>query len=451
MILPSSGIPDKLALPMLDTFKRFLFAPNFACMIEPKDAEIMAPVGSFESLAAAIQAGCDSIYFGVTQLNMRAKAAANLTLADLKEIMRICHEHKVKAYLAVNTLLYDHDVVIMRKLVDAAKENGVDAVIAFDFATIQYCNQIGIPAHISVQFSVSNYESLKFFATMTNRVVLARELTLDQIKDIHHKIQEEQLMGNEGHLMEIEAFVHGALCVAQSGRCHMSLYTHNSSANRGACRQNCRAKYKVTDMDTGKELVVDNHYIMSAADICTIDFVDKLLDAGVKVFKIEGRGRSAEYVKTVVGVYKQALKDIEKGEYTPERIAQYYEQLETVFNRSLSKGNYYLGKELGEYSDAYGSKATKEKESIGHVKHYFRKAGVAEIEVTAGELSEGDEVIIIGTTTGVYEGKVGELRNAREERIDTGRKGETVTLAVASPVRINDKVYKMNVRAEDIE
>jgi putative protease len=415
-------------------------------MIQPQDAEIMAPVGSFESLAAAIRAGCDSIYFGVTQLNMRAKAAANLTLADLKEIMRTCHEHKVKAYLAVNTLLYDHDVAIMRRIVDAAKENGVDAVIAFDFATIRYCNQVGMPAHISVQFSVSNYESLTFFASMTNRVVLARELTLEQIKDIHHRIEAEQLMGNEGRLMEIEAFVHGALCVAQSGRCHMSLYTHNASANRGACRQNCRAQYKVTDLETGKELVVDNHYVMSAADICTIDFVDQLLEAGVKVFKIEGRGRSPEYVSTVVRAYKQALRDIQNGEYTPERIEQYYRQLETVFNRGLSKGNYYLGKELGAYSDAYGSKATKEKEFVGCVKHYYPKAGVAEIDMAAGELSVGDEILIIGTTTGVYEAKIASIRNGQDQEVQIGKKGEPLTFPVSSQVRINDKVYKLNKR-----
>jgi putative protease len=418
-------------------------------MIAAKNAEIMAPVGSFESLAAAIQAGCDSIYFGVTQLNMRARAAANLTLADLAEIMTVCHKNNVKAYLAVNTLLYDHDVQIMRKIVDAAKANGVDAVIAFDFATIQYCNEIGVPAHISVQFSVSNYESLKFFTGLTNRVVLARELTLDQIKDIHEKILEEQLMGNEGRLMEIEAFVHGALCVAQSGRCFMSLHTHNASANRGACNQNCRAKYKVTDVDTGKELVVDNQYIMSAADICTIDFLDKLLESGVQVMKIEGRGRSAEYVSTVVRAYRSALTDIQNGEYTKEKIEGYYKQLETVYNRGLSKGNYYLGKELGEYSDAYGSKATKEKECVGRVKHYYGKAGVAEVELTAGELSEGDAILIIGSTTGVYEGLALGLRADDETSITSGKKGDVVTFAVTEKVRENDNVYLFKDRIKN--
>jgi putative protease len=418
-------------------------------MIAAKDAEIMAPVGSFESLAAAIEAGCDSLYFGVTQLNMRAKAAANLTLEDLAEIMRICRSKNVKAYLAVNTLLYDHDVTIMRKLVNAAKTHGVDAVIAFDFATIQYCNEVGIPAHISVQFSVSNYESLKFFAKLTNRVVLARELTIDQIKAIHHKILEEQLLGNEGRLMEIEAFVHGALCVAQSGRCSMSLYTHNSSANRGACKQNCRAQYKVTDIETGQELVIDNQYIMSAADICTIDFLDKLLEAGVRVMKIEGRGRSAEYVSIVVKTYKQALQDIERGEYTKEKIAQYYERLKSVYHRGLSKGNYYLGKELGEYSDAYGSKATKEKEYVGHIKHYFGKLGVAEMVIEAGQLSEGDEVLVIGTTTGVYEGKVKGLRADNGEDITSGKKSEIVSFAVSQKVRNNDGVYIWKKRKSD--
>jgi putative protease len=420
-------------------------------MIQAKDAEIMAPVGSFESLAAAINAGCDSIYFGVTQLNMRARAAANLTLADLAEIMTVCHKNNVKAYLAVNTLLYDHDVMIMRKIVDAAKVNGVDAIIAFDFATIQYCNEIGIPSHVSVQFSVSNYESLKFFTGLTNRVVLARELTLDQIKDIHHKILEEQLMGNEGRLMEIEAFIHGALCVAQSGRCFMSLHTHNASANRGACNQNCRAKYKVTDVDTGKELIVDNQYVMSAADICTIDFLDKLLESGVQVMKIEGRGRSAEYVSTVVRVYKQALRDIENREYTKERIEGYYRKLKTVYNRGLSKGNYYLGKELGEYSDVYGSKATKEKECVGRVKHYFGKIGVAEVEMSAGELFEGDDILIMGTTTGVYEGKVIGLRADDQTSIKTGKKGDVITFTVTDKVRENDNVYLFKDRKNERE
>ncbi len=417
-----------------------------AFAIAPRDAEIMAPAGSYESLRAAIDAGAQSVYFGVTQLNMRAKAAANFTLEDLRTITAQCHEHGVLAYLAVNTLLYDHDITIMNKLVDAAKESGVDAIIAFDFATVNYCNTVGIPVHMSVQFSISNYETVKFFAKMTNRVVLARELTLDQITAIRKQIVQEQLMGNEGRLMEIEAFIHGALCVAQSGRCHMSLYTDNSSANRGACRQNCRKKYRVTDMETGKELVIDNHYVMSAADICTIDFLDKILASGIQVLKIEGRGRSPEYVSTVVRAYRNALHDIENGTYTPERIVQYYDQLKKVFNRGLSKGNYYLGKEIGAYSDSYGSKATEEKVYVGRVSHYYPRPSVAQIHIESDRLSEGDEVYIIGATTGVLRAEIKELRDEDESRISTAKKSQYVTITVPSRVRINDAVYRIRQR-----
>lgn len=411
-------------------------------MITPQQAEIMAPAGSFESLAAAIQGGCDSIYFGVTQLNMRSRAADNLTLADLAEVARICHAKHIKAYLAVNTLLYDHDTKLMKKIVDAAKENKIDAIIGFDFATLQYCNEIEMPVHVSVQFSVSNYESLKFFAPLTNRVVLARELTLDQIRAIATKIREEQLLGNEGRLMEIEAFVHGALCVAQSGRCFMSLYTDNASANRGACRQNCRRAYKVTDVETGKELVIDNQYVMSAADICMIDKVPELLAAGIQVWKIEGRGRSPEYVETVTHAYKQALLDVANGTYTREKIAEYFDVLKTVYNRGLSHGNYYLGEEIGAYSDVHGSKATKEKVALGVVKKYFAKAGVAEVLLDAGELAIGNEVKILGSTTGVYSAIIDELRATDQTPIEIGRKGDIVTFPVTERVRENDRVYR---------
>lgn len=414
-------------------------------MIKSNEAEIMAPVGSYESLAAAINAGADSVYFGVTQLNMRAKAADNFTIKDLENIAEKCHKNNVKAYLAVNTLLYDHDVTIMKKIIEAVKENNLDAVIAFDFACVQYCNEIGVPVHLSVQFSISNYESVKFFASITNRIVLARELTINQIRDIYNRIIEEQLIGNEGRLMEIEAFIHGALCVAQSGRCHMSLYTDNSSANRGACRQNCRAKYKVTDMDTGKELVVDNNYIMSAADICTIEFLDKLLEAGVLVMKIEGRGRPPEYVDTVVSAYKSALNDIENDTYNRESKNKYLESLKKVFNRKLSKGNYYLGSELEEYSDTYGSKATKKKIYVGRVSHYFPKSNVGEIKVDAGILKNGDEYIIIGATTGVLNGKILNLRVDGKES-EEAMKGDIVTIIVSKRVRINDKFYKVENR-----
>ncbi|MEN8252633.1 MAG: peptidase U32 family protein, partial [Patescibacteria group bacterium] len=370
-----------------------------------------------------------------------AKAAHNMTIEDLSEIAKIAHENNVKTYLVVNTLLYDHDIVVMKKIVDAAKENEIDAIIAFDFACVNYCNEIKMPVHMSVQFSISNYETVEFFATHTNRVVLARELNLEQIENIYKQIKENNLLGNEGRIMEIEAFAHGALCVAQSGRCWMSVYTDNSSANRGACRQNCRGKYKVTDVDTGNELVVDNQYIMSAADICTIDFLDKVLTAGVSVLKIEGRGRSPEYVATVVRTYKKALRDIENGEYTKEKIEEYMTDLKKVFNRKLSHGNYYLGKEIGQYSDVYGSKATHEKEFIGRVTHYYTKAGIAEIKVDTGKIKKGDKFLFIGKTTGTLEGTIEELRIDGKVTDGEARRGDIITFAVPERVRINDKLY----------
>lgn len=413
---------------------------NFVNSIKPENVEIMAPAGSFESLSAAVKAGTDSVYFGISQLNMRAGASCSFALSDLEKIAEICQENKVKSYLTLNTLLYDHDIKIAKKIIDEAKKSGIDAIIGFDFACVNYCNEIKMPVHISVQFSVSNYESVKFFAQFTNKIILARELNLEQIKAIYEKIVAENLLGNEGRLMEIEAFVHGALCVAQSGRCWMSLYETNLSANRGLCRQICRMKYKVTDMESGKELVIDNHYVMSAGDICTIDFLDKILDSGVQIFKIEGRGRSAEYVYTVVKTYKKALQDLQNNTYTKEKIAEYYKDLESVFNRKLSKGNYYLGKEIGEYCDVYGSKATKEKEYVAKVTHYFTKAGVMEAKMESGKIKGGDDYLFIGPTTGVLEGKITELR-VDGEISKEAKKGDLITFAVSERVRINDKLY----------
>ena len=405
-----------------------------------KKLEIMAPAGSFESLESAIKAGADSIYFGVTQLNMRARASVNFTIADMSKIVKIAKESKVLTYLAVNTLLYDHDINIAKKLVDAAKDNGVDAIIAFDFAVLNYCNEIDMKVHATIQFSISNYEAVKFFAKMTNRIVLARELTLTQIKAIHKKIVEENLMGNENRLMEIEVFGHGALCVAQSGRCWMSLYTHNASANRGACLQNCRHAYKIIDMETDKELIIDNQYIMSAADICTIDFLDKFIDAGISVLKIEGRGRSPEYVYTVVKTYKQALEDIENGNYTKEKIKEYFKDLKKVFNRKLSHGNFFLGKEIGEYSDVYGSKATEEKIFKGVVTHFFPKVMVAEIKLEAGDLKVGEKVIFTGNKTGIVFGEVEEIRIDNKKTKKANQK-QIISIQVPEKVRINDKFY----------
>jgi len=402
--------------------------------------EIMAPAGSFESLEAAIKAGADSVYFGVTQLNMRARASANFTIEDMGEIVARAKKANVLTYLVVNTLLYDHDMDIVRRLINAAKEYGVDAIIAFDFAAMNYCNEIGMPVHATIQFSISNYEAVKFFSKMTNRAVLARELTLDQIKAIHNRIVEENLMGNEGRLMEIEVFGHGALCIAQSGRCWMSLYTQNASANRGACLQNCRHAYKVTDISTGQEMVLDNQYVMSAADICTIDFLDKFIDAGASVLKIEGRGRAPEYVYTVVSTYKKALKDIEEGNYTKERIDGYFKDLETVFNRKLSHGNFFLGKEVGEYSSSYGSVSTEEKTYKGKVTNYLSKLGVAEISLDAGELKKGEKILFTGEKTGVVFGVADDIR-IDYKSVDVAPQKSVISIKVDEKVRKNDLFY----------
>jgi len=402
--------------------------------------EVMAPAGSFESLEAAIKAGADSVYFGVTQLNMRARASANFTIEDMGKIVARAKKANVLTYLVVNTLLYDHDMVVARKIIDAAKDYGVDAIIAFDFAAMNYCNEIGMPVHATIQFSISNYEAVKFFSKMTNRVVLARELTLSQIKVIYNKIVEENLIGNEDRLMELEAFGHGALCIAQSGRCWMSLYTQNASANRGACLQNCRHAYKVTDMSTGKDLVLDNQYIMSAADICTIDFLDKFIDSGVSVLKIEGRGRAPEYVYTVVSTYKKALKDIEEGNYTKEKIDGYFKDLEKVFNRKLSHGNFFLGKEVGEYSSAYGSAATEEKTFKGKVTNYFSKIGVAEISLDAGEIKKGERILFTGEKTGIVFSVANDIRVDGISVESAPQKG-VISIKVEEKVRRNDLFY----------
>lgn len=413
-----------------------------------RSVEVMAPVGSFAALAAAIRAGADSVYFGVTQLNMRARAADNMSINDMAEIVRRARAAGVKTYVVVNTLLYDHDMRVARAIVDTARAAGVDAVIAADFACVRYCNDIGMPVQMSVQFSISNYETVAFFAQFTNRVVLARELNLEQIGAIARRIAAERLMGREGRLMEIEVFAHGALCVAQSGRCYMSLYHHNASANRGVCRQTCRMKYKVTNMETGKELVVDNHYVMSAADICTVDFLDQVIAAGAQVLKIEGRGRPPEYVDTVVRTYKKALAAIASGTYTPAAIASYMADVRAVFHRTLSHGNYYLGREIGAYSPVYGSRATQYKEYVARVTHYYRAIGVAEVYVEAGTLARGDAVVVIGATTGVLACTVGELR-VDDTPVPAARKGTTVTLAVPDRVRVADKMYIVRTRDRD--
>lgn len=405
-----------------------------------KAIDIMAPAGSYESLMAAIHAGASSVYFGVEQLNMRARATNNFHLEDLPKIAAICKKEKVKTYLTVNTILYDHDIALMKNICDAAKKAGVDAVIASDFAVLQYCQQIGQPIHISTQMNISNMESVRFFAQYADVLVLARELTLLQIKEICDEIKKQNIRGPSGDLVNIEVFVHGALCVAISGKCYMSLATYNASANRGACLQNCRRSYKLTDDETGEELVVDNKYIMSPKDLCTIGFVDKLIDAGISVMKIEGRGKAPEYVATVTAAYKEAVESYFAGTYTQEKVQEWIKKLETVYNRGFWQGGYYLGKKLGEWSGAYGSQATKEKKYLGTAKNYYPKAKIAHFILEAGEIKTGDEIIITGPTTGVLQAQL-EGIFVNEKQVILAKKGEEVTFPVPQKIRKNDKLF----------
>jgi len=400
----------------------------------------MAPVGSYEALAAAIKAGCNSVYFGIEQLNMRARAANNFTTEDLKEIVKICQEKNVKTYLTLNTIMYDHDLTLMKKICDTAKEAGVTAVILSDIAALSYAREIGLEVHMSTQTNITNLEAVKFYSNYADVVVLARELTLQQIKNICEQIKEQNIRGSSGNLVQVEIFVHGALCVAVSGKCYMSLGTYNSSANRGACLQNCRRAYRVIDEETGDELRIDNKYIMSPKDLCTIGFVDKLIDAGVSVFKIEGRGRAPEYVDTVVKAYKEAVESCEKGTYTPEKIAEWTKELEKVYNRGFWHGGYYLGKQLGEWSGEYGSQATTEKEYVGVVKNYYQEPQVGYFQLEAGEVKVGDEILITGPTTGVVKAKV-EKMMIEEETVEKAEKGSLITIAVNEKIRPNDKLF----------
>ncbi len=407
-----------------------------------KKAEIMAPAGSYEALQAAINAGAQSVYFGIEQLNMRARAADNFTTEDLKKIVAICHEKKVKTYLALNTIMYDHDITLMREICNTAKEAGVTAVICSDVAALIYARSIGLEVHLSTQTNVTNIEAVKFYAQFADVIVLARELTLQQIASICAEIKKQNILGPKGKQVEIEIFVHGALCVAISGKCYMSLATYNSSANRGACLQNCRRSYRVIDEETGDELVVDNRYIMSPKDLCTIGFIDKILDAGVRVLKIEGRGRAPEYVATVVRVYTEAVESYYAGTYTPEKIEQWTKELETVFNRGFWHGGYYLGKQLGEWSGAPGSKATTEKVYLGKVRNYYQKTKVGEFYLEAGTLKVGEEIYVMGPTTGVVQTTVTSL--LRDDKIvPAATKGAIVTIPVAEKIRENDQLYKI--------
>ena len=409
--------------------------------------EIMAPAGSYESLMAAINAGADSVYFGIEQLNMRARSANNFTTEDLKKIVKTCKEHNVKTYLTINTILYDHDIILMKKIVDTAKESGVTAIIAADISTIQYAREKNVEVHISTQCNVSNLESVKFYSKYADVIVLARELTIQQIKSIVDEIKKQDIRGPKGNLIEIEIFAHGALCVAVSGICYMGLAQYNSSANRGACLQPCRRSYKITDEETGEELIVDNKYIMSPKDLCTIGFIDQILESGVKVLKLEGRGRSPDYVHSVVKCYKEAAESVFNGTYNEEKVIAWTKELEGVFNRGFWQGGYYLGKKLGDWSGTYGSRATKEKHFLGLAEHYFPKTKIAQFELEKEQITVGDEIIITGTTTGVINAKV-ETIYVNEKQTESAKKGDTITIPLSERVRKGDKLYVVKPKTE---
>lgn len=404
--------------------------------------EIMAPVGSWESLSAALKAGAGSIYFGVQGLNMRSASSVNFTLDDLAQIVTQCREAGVKSYLTLNTVLYDQDVEYMRQVLDRAKVEQVSAVIIADQAAMNYARKIGLEVHLSTQLNISNIEAVEFYANFADVVVLARELSLPQVKYIYDQIRERDIRGPRGEYVRIEMFVHGALCMAVSGKCYLSLHEAWKSANRGSCRQICRRSYRVTDIETGAELEVDNKYIMSPKDLCTIDFLDKVLEAGVEVLKIEGRARGGEYVKAVVECYSQAIHAFENGSFDEELGVELKERLRRVFNRDFW-GGYYLGHELGEWSRAYGSSATRKKVYVGKVTNYFSKLGVAEVLVEASELSTGSEVLILGPTTGAVEIMADELR-VELKPTQTVIQGEKFSLAVPELVRRGDKLYKLS-------
>lgn len=410
-----------------------------------EDFEIMAPVGSRESLAAAIQAGADSVYFGVGQLNMRSHSANHFTLDDLHDIVAISQEHNMKTYLTVNTIIYDNDLDTMRQIIDAARIAGVSAVIASDVAVMAYCRQVGVEVHLSTQLNISNVEALKFYAQFADVSVLARELTMPQVKHIHEQIEAQHIVGPNGDPIRIEMFCHGALCMAVSGKCYMSLDAANRSANRGQCVQVCRRSYTVTDNETGHQLEIDNKYVMSPKDLKTIRFIDKMMDAGVRVFKIEGRARGPEYVYTVVSCYKEAIRAVLDGSFTEERKDAWDERLATVFNRGFWDG-YYQGQTMGEWNDSYGSLATERKVLVGKVTKYFSRLGVGEIAVQASTFKQGDKLLITGNTTGAM------YLHATEIHGDNGVISEApqhtlVSVPVPDKVRPNDKVFRIDTDA----
>ncbi len=416
--------------------------------MERRDVEIMAPVGSYESLMAAIQGGAGSVYFGVEHLNMRSRSANNFTLDDLRKIVGIATSNKVKTYLTLNVEIFDGEMEQMHGVIDAAKEAGVSAVIAADVSVIQYARSIDLEVHISTQVNITNIEAVKFYSNFADVVVLAREMNLGRVWEISKQIKEQEIRGPGGELMKIEMFTHGALCMATSGKCYLSLHEMNSSANRGACLQTCRRAYTVTDKETGAELEIDNEYIMSPKDLKTVHFLNKVLDAGVSVLKIEGRARSPEYVKTVVQCYREAVDAYFENDFSDARVEDWNERLASVFNRGFWDG-YYLGQHLGEWSKNYGSLATKRKLYIGKCTNYFKKIGVAEFKLETSNLKVGEEVIVTGPTTGVVQTEVKEIRFELNP-VDEGLKGQRISVPIDNVIRRADKLFKL-VDAKEVK
>jgi len=403
--------------------------------------ELMAPAGNFESLQAALDNGADSVYFGVEQLNMRARASVNFTMEDLPEIARRCETKNVRTYLTLNTIIYDHDLSVVKTLLAKAKAANITAVIASDQAVIAMARAIGLEVHISTQLNITNIETIKFYSLFADTMVLSRELSLRQVKKITEQIEKEQIKGPSGNLVEIEIFGHGALCMAVSGKCYLSLHSHNSSANRGACKQNCRKKYTVIDQESGFEIELDNEYMMSPKDLCTIDFLDQVIDSGIQVLKIEGRGRAPEYVATVIKTYREAIDSFYEGTFTQEKIAVWMEDLNTVYNRGFWSG-YYLGQELGEWSDVSGSMATQKKVYIGKGTHYFPKANIGEFKIEAYDIKAGDTILITGPNTGAQEMTI-ESMFVNDVASDKATKGDLCTFKIPFRIRMSDKLYKI--------
>ncbi|MCX6290334.1 MAG: U32 family peptidase [Bacteroidetes bacterium] len=411
-------------------------------MVQPGNhIELLAPCGSWESLAAAIQGGCHAVYFGIEQLNMRARSSINFTLEDLQQLSATAKKNNIRTYITLNTILYDHDLSLMRSIVDEAKKNNIDAIIASDHAVMNYAKKAGIPVHISTQANITNIESVEFYSQYADVMVMARELTLEQVGKITAEIKRRKIKGPSGKLVAVEIFAHGALCMAVSGKCYLSLHSHFASANRGACVQNCRRNYIVTDKEDGIEFEIDNEYIMSAKDLCTIGFLDQVIRSGVSVLKIEGRGRNEDYVFTTTSCYREAIDSVREGTFTKEKVANWKKRLETVFNRGFWDG-YYLGKKMGEWNDEYGSKATKKKIYVGKGVKYYDQLGVGEFQMESQSLEVGDDILISGPTTGLIYDTVEEIR-VNDRKKEKVKKGDLISMPVKSKIRASDKLYKV--------